>query len=185
MRTRTTRLLLILGVAGIGADALLLRIPYEIVTSFIPPEAISKPVLATIHEPYQSTFRSPEQGVMVAQGNYLFTVTSCAMLHQGNEEEAGKTSWAPSGTRLSRDISSHPTNGISAWSDEAVTRALRSDVSVTGRALHRQGMIWDHAPNRDEEDVCSLIASIDCIHTDSAADRPESAGPSAAKRRGL
>lgn len=114
MRTRTTRLLLILGVAGIGADALLLRIPYEIVTSFIPPEAISKPVLATIHEPYQSTFRSPEQGTMVARGNYLFTVTSCAMLHQGNGEEAGKTSWAPSGTRWLRNISSHPTNGISA-----------------------------------------------------------------------
>ncbi|HQV12965.1 MAG TPA: hypothetical protein PKW52_16620, partial [Nitrospira sp.] len=96
-------LLLILGVAGIGVVALLLRVLYEMpASSFVPPEVIAKPVLATVHEPDPATFRSPEHGALVTRGRYLFTVASCAMCHQGNGEGARKTSWAPAGTRWSR-----------------------------------------------------------------------------------
>ncbi|HQR16402.1 MAG TPA: c-type cytochrome [Nitrospira sp.] len=130
-------LLLILGVAGIGVVALLLRVLYEMpASSFVPPEVIAKPVLATVHEPDPATFRSPEHGALVTRGRYLFTVASCAMCHQGNGEGARKTSWAPAGTRWSRNISSHQTNGIGAWSDAAVARTIRSGVSANGRALH-------------------------------------------------
>lgn len=160
-RRPTGWMLLIIEIAGIGIIALLIRILYEMpATSFIPPEVIAKPVLATIHEPDQATFRSPEQGAMVMRGQYLFTIASCAMCHQGNGEGARKTSWSPAGTRWSRNISSHPTNGIGAWTDAALARAIRSGVSANGRALHWQGMIWDFASNWDEEDIRSLVAYI-------------------------
>ncbi len=159
-RRLTGWLLLILGMAGIGAVAFLLRVLYEMpATAVIPPDVIAKPVLATIHEPDSAAFRNPEHRAMVMRGQYLFTVASCAMCHQGNGEGARKTSWSPAGTRWSRNISSHPTNGIGAWSDAAIARAIRSGVSATGgRALHWQGMIWDHASNWDEEDIRSLVA---------------------------
>jgi mono/diheme cytochrome c family protein len=158
-RRPTGWILLILGVAGLGIAAFLIRIIYEMpATAFIPPEVIAKPVLATVHEPDPTTFRGQEHAAMVMRGKYLFTIASCAMCHQGNGEGARKTSWAPAGTRWSRNISSHPTHGIGAWSDAAVARAIRSGVSANGRALHWQGMIWDHASNWDEEDVRALIA---------------------------
>ncbi|MGE3151352.1 MAG: c-type cytochrome [Nitrospiraceae bacterium] len=160
-RRPTGWVLLILGVAGIGILALLLRILYEMpATAFIPPEVIANPVLATVHEPDPATFRNQEHGAMVMRGKYLFTISSCAMCHQGNGEGDRKTSWAPAGTRWSRNISSHPTNGIGAWSDAALARAIRSGVSANGRALHWQGMIWDFASNWDEEDIRSLVAYI-------------------------
>ena len=158
-RRPTGWILLILGVAGLGIVAFLIRIIYEMpATAFIPPEVIAKPVLATVHEPDPTTFRGQEHAAMVMRGKYLFTIASCAMCHQGNGEGARKTSWAPAGTRWSRNISSHPTHGIGAWSDAAVARAIRSGVSANGRALHWQGMIWDHASNWDEDDVRALIA---------------------------
>lgn len=154
-------ILLMLGVAGVGVLAFVLRVIYEMpASSFIPPEVIAKPVLATIHEPDPTTFRNQEHAAMMMRGKYLFSIASCAMCHQGNGEGARKTSWAPAGTRWSRNISSHPVNGIGAWSDAAIARAIRSGVSANGRALHWQGMIWDLASNWDEEDVRSLIAYI-------------------------
>lgn len=160
-RRPTGWMLLTLTVAAIGGLALVMRILYEMpASSFVPPDVVANPVLATIHEPDPVTFHSAEQAAMVTRGKYLFSVASCAMCHQGNGEGVRKTSWAPAGTRWSRNISSHSTNGIGAWSDAAIARAIRSGVSATGRALHWQGMIWDHASNWDEEDIRSLIAYI-------------------------
>lgn len=154
-------ILLGLAVVAFGGLALALRILYEMpASSFVPPEVVANPVLATVHEPDPATFRNEQHAALVRRGKYLFTIASCAMCHQGTGEGARKTSWAPAGTRWSRNISSHPTNGIGAWSDAAIARAVRSGVSANGRALHWQGMIWDHASNWDEEDVRSLIAYI-------------------------
>jgi hypothetical protein len=49
------------------------------------------------------------------------------------------------------------TTGIGAWSDQEISRAIRSGVAKGGRALHWQGMTWDHHSNLDEEDVAALI----------------------------
>jgi len=43
-------------------------------------------------------------------------------------------------------------------SPEQIARAIRSGVSRDGYQMHWQGMLWDHASNRDEEDVRALIA---------------------------
>ncbi|WHZ23805.1 MAG: hypothetical protein OJF47_002917 [Nitrospira sp.] len=42
----------------------------------------------------------------------------------------------------------------------AIFPPIRGAASTPGRALHRQGMIWDHASNWDEEDIRSLVASV-------------------------
>jgi hypothetical protein len=57
-----------------------------------------------------------------------------------------------------RNITSDPQLGIGAWSDAEIARAIRSGVSRDGRALHWQGMPWDHFSNWDEEDIRALIA---------------------------
>ncbi len=49
-----------------------------------------------------------------------------------------------------------PASGVGAWSDAQIARASRAGVSRDGRALHWQGMVWDHASNWDEEDIRAL-----------------------------
>src|SRR5208337_389528 len=69
-----------------------------------------------------------------------------------------KVSWVPFGTLWSRNITADTATGIGAWSDAEIVRAVRSGVSRNGRALHWQGMTWDHASNWDEEDIRALVA---------------------------
>jgi hypothetical protein len=61
------------------------------------------------------------------------------------------------GSMWTRNLTPDTETGIGAWSDAEVARAIRSGISRDGRALHWQGMIWDHTSNLDEEDVRSLI----------------------------
>jgi hypothetical protein len=68
-----------------------------------------------------------------------------------------KVSWAPFGTLWARNITPDSATGIGGWSDAQIARAIRAGVSQDGRALHWQGMIWDHASNWDEEDIRALI----------------------------
>lgn len=50
-----------------------------------------------------------------------------------------------------------PRDGIGGWTEPAIARAIRSGIASDGRALHWQGMIWDHASNWDKEDIRALV----------------------------
>jgi hypothetical protein len=63
-------------------------------------------------------------------------------------------------TSSERNITSDQKAGIGAWKDADIARAIRSGITPTGRVLHWQGMIWDHASNWDEEDVRAIIAYV-------------------------
>ena len=76
----------------------------------------------------------------------------------GDGSGGSKISWRPFGTLWSRNITPDLTTGIGQWSDAEIERAIRSGVSRNGRALHWQGMIWDHASNWDEDDLRSIVA---------------------------
>lgn len=123
----------------------------------IPPEQIADTVTRTIPVPPVRGV-SPEQAALVARGRYLFTVASCAFCHSNDGSGGAKVSWKPFGTLWTRNITPDAETGIGKWTDAQIARAIRSGIAADGRALHWQGMIWDHASNWDEEDVRALIA---------------------------
>jgi hypothetical protein len=73
---------------------------------------------------------------------------------------AAKISWTAFGTRWSPNITPDRDTGIGAWSDREIGPAIRRGVTPDGRSLRRQGMIWDHASNWDEEDVRTFVAHL-------------------------
>jgi mono/diheme cytochrome c family protein len=124
----------------------------------IPPDRVANTVLTKIPTPNETHLKSPEQAALVKRGRYLYTVASCALCH-GPEGGGGlKISWQAFGTLWTRNITPHPENGIGAWNELEIARAIRSGVTPDGRMLHWQGMIWDHASNWDEEDIRALGA---------------------------
>jgi mono/diheme cytochrome c family protein len=123
----------------------------------IPPEQIADSVTRAIPAPSVRGMPA-ERAALVERGRYLFTVASCAFCHGSDGSGGAKVSWKPFGTLWTRNISSDPATGIGKWTDAQIERAIRSGMAADGRALHWQGMIWDHASNWDEEDVRALIA---------------------------
>jgi mono/diheme cytochrome c family protein len=123
----------------------------------IPPEQVAGGLTRAIPEPRATALPSPEGAALAARGRYLFTVASCALCHGPDGAGGLKISWRPFGTLWARNITPDTATGIGAWSDAQLARAMRAGVSRDGRALHWQGMIWDHASNWDEEDIQALI----------------------------
>ncbi len=123
----------------------------------IPPEQIAGPVARAIPQPGVTALTNPEQAALAARGRYLFAVASCAMCHGLDGSGGLKVSWLPFGTLWVRNVTPDTATGIGAWSDAEIARAIRAGVSRDGRALHWQGMTWDHASNWDEEDVRALV----------------------------
>ncbi|HEV2752167.1 MAG TPA: c-type cytochrome [Gemmatimonadales bacterium] len=124
----------------------------------IPPEQIAGPIAQAVPQPSPAALGSPERAALAARGRYVFTVASCAICHGADGSGGLKISWAPFGTLWVRNISPDSATGIGTWSDAEIGRAIRAGVSRDGRALHWQGMIWDHASNWDEEDIRAVIA---------------------------
>jgi mono/diheme cytochrome c family protein len=118
----------------------------------IPAEQIAKTVTASIPRLAPADVGSPEQAALAARGRYLYTVASRALCHGNDGAGGAKISWAPFGTLWARNITPDGETGIGAWSDREIARAVRSGVTPHGRVLHRQGRIWDHASNWDEEE---------------------------------
>jgi len=147
-----------LGALGLGACGLIGAAVYRLPQlEVIPPEILASGAAPTAPVPDPASLKTPEQAALVARGRYLYSVASCALCH-GDGSGGSKISWRPFGTLWSRNITPDPTTGIGKWSDAEIERAIRSGVSHNGRALHWQGMIWDHASNWDEEDLRSIVA---------------------------
>jgi mono/diheme cytochrome c family protein len=147
-----------LSTVGLLIVAGLTWIIYEIpALSFIPPEQIVQGATGGIPTPDPGPL-TPEERALTARGQYLFTVASCAFCHGTNGSGGLKVSWRPFGTLWVRNITPDRETGIGAWTDPAIARAIRSGIAADGRALHWQGMIWDHASNWDEEDIRAIVS---------------------------
>jgi mono/diheme cytochrome c family protein len=145
--------LIVLGLLGAA-----IWVFYELpALSLIPPDQIVQGATAGLAIPDTSSLDA-EQRAMVARGQYLFKVASCAFCHNPDGSGGQKISWRPFGTLWTRNITPDRVTGIGGWSDAAIARAIRSGITPDGRTLHWQGMIWDHASNWDEEDVRSIVA---------------------------
>jgi mono/diheme cytochrome c family protein len=148
-----------LGILGAVAYALYLLPLLKV----IPPEQLIAGATAGLPIPDSSRLRSPEQASMVTRGRYIYSGASCAPCHGASGAGGAKVSWKPMGTLWVRNITPDSETGIGRWSDEEISRAIRSGVSRDGYQLHWQGMIWDHASNWDEEDVRAVIAFLRVI----------------------
>ena len=151
-----------LKVAGVAAAVVVLGVIgaglYATPTlGVIPPEQIAGPIAKLIPQPSPAVLGSPERAALAARGRYVFSVASCAMCHGLDGSGGLKVDWKPFGTLWVRNITPDSATGIGRWSDPEIARAIRAGVSRDGRALHWQGMTWDHASNWDEEDVRALI----------------------------
>jgi cytochrome c oxidase cbb3-type subunit 2 len=142
--------LVVLGVVG----AVLYATP---TLSVIPPDQIAEPIARAVPQPNPAVSATPERAALAARGRYVFAVASCALCHGTDGRGGLKVSWAPFGTLWASNITPDSATGIGVWSDAQIARAIRGGVSRDGRALHWQGMIWDHASNWDEEDIRALI----------------------------
>ncbi len=125
--------------------------------SLIPPEEIAKSTVGAVPAVNADSRDTPELKAMAERGKYVYTVASCAFCHGPRGSGGSKVSWDVFGTLFVPNITQDVETGIGAWSDAEIQRAVRSGVSRSGRPLHWQGMIWDHAGNWDEEDIRSLI----------------------------
>lgn len=157
-----------LKLAAGGAGIVLLGVVGSVVYAtptlrVIPPQQVAGPIAQSVAQPRLAAVGSPEEAALVARGRYVFTVASCAMCHGMDGSGGLKVSWAPFGTLWVRNISPDSVTGLGAWSDAEIARAIRAGVSRDGRALHWQGMIWDHASNWDEEDIRAVIAYLRAI----------------------
>jgi mono/diheme cytochrome c family protein len=141
----------------------------------IPPEQIAGPIARGVPQPKAAALASPEQAALAARGRYLFTGASCALCHGTDGSGGLKVSWAPFGTLWVRNVTPDSATGLGSWSDAQIARAIRAGVSRDGKALHWQGMIWDHASNWDEEDIRALVVylrSLPAVRRAIAAARP-------------
>jgi mono/diheme cytochrome c family protein len=141
--------LAVLGLVGWAFYALpMLRI--------IPPEQIAQGGTGIVPRADAATLGSPERAALAERGRYVFA-TYCLLCHQPDGSGGAKLSWRPVGTLWTRNITPHPDTGIGRWTDAQIARAIRSGIAADGRALHWQGMVWDHAGNLDEEDMRALV----------------------------
>ncbi len=143
-------------VAMVLSDAILL-------TSLIPPEQVAQSVAATLAVPAPDKLTTPEQRALAERGRYVYATQSCALCHGMDASGGLKVSWKPFGTLWARNLTPDPATGLGNWREAEIARAIRSGVTPDGRALHWQGMIWDHASNLDEEDVRALITYLRAI----------------------
>lgn len=106
-------------------------------------------------------------GDQVAEGFYLATIAHCMECHIARPNgmpdpvhgmgAGGMKFPGPWGESVAANISSHPEEGIGAWSDEEVTRAIREGVSRDGRPLMPPMAFWAYADMKDE-DVAAIVA---------------------------
>ena len=103
----------------------------------------------------------------IKRGFYLVTVGHCMECHtpvvNGHRDfknrlgTGGERFPGPWGMSVSRNITSHPQNGIGAWSDDEVKRAITQGVSKDGRKmLPPMGYEW--YARMTEADLSAIVA---------------------------
>lgn len=145
----TAALLLFLGAAGVafvdGYPAL----------GPLPPG----PIIGSFAQAIPAVSGDDSARALDERGRYLFAVSSCAFCHAGDGSGGNKVNWSGFGTVWSTNLTAHA-DGLAAWSDADILRALRSGVRRDGRQMHWQAMPWDFYSNYREEELRSLVAYV-------------------------
>ncbi|GAB5378176.1 MAG: cytochrome c [Acuticoccus sp.] len=106
-------------------------------------------------------------GDPVREGFYLATIAHCMECHTGLVDgvpdphhrlgAGGMEFPGPWGVSVAPNISSHPEDGIGAWSDEEIARAITTGVSRDGRPL-KPPMGYPFYGRMTEADVAAVVA---------------------------
>ena len=103
----------------------------------------------------------------VKRGFYLATIGHCMECHtpfgaqgvdfKGSLGKGGRDFPGPWGTSKSRNITSHETAGIGAWSDAEIKRAIAQGVSRDGRKM-LPPMGYGYYANMTQADLDAVVA---------------------------
>ncbi len=130
---------------------------------FIPREAMVRFMDTELWRPPPelSSGRADSQAhrTQLARGRYLYQV-ACLFCHQIDGAGGDRLSDPYAGGFTVRNISSHRTLGVGAWSDEQLERVIRSGIAKDGQQIFWGFMPWDMFSNFDDADLRSLIAYV-------------------------
>ena len=109
----------------------------------------------------------------VKRGFYLATIAHCMECHSRRPDgvQDYKTWWGKGGfefrdtwgAAVARNITSHPTAGIGAWSDAEIKRALVEGVGRDGRPFKPPMARHIYFKRMTEQDIGALIAWVRSI----------------------
>jgi mono/diheme cytochrome c family protein len=115
----------------------------------------------------EKPFTEADMADKVKKGFYLATIGHCFECHTpmgpkgrdfvNNYGKGGFDFLGPWGKSTSRNITSHPTKGIGAWSDDEIKRAITKGVSRDGSPL-KPPMGYGFYANMTEADLDALVA---------------------------
>ncbi len=106
----------------------------------------------------------------VRRGLYVASLSRCMSCHSGEVDGApdpqrhlgqgGKVFRTPAGVAMASNITSHPTKGVGAWSDDELKRAITQGIGREGRSLAptMANLSQAHFSKMSEEDLNALIA---------------------------
>jgi cytochrome c553 len=143
----------------------------------VPPvrNAVAPPVYkAAMHaEPVPGAGRpysEADLAVPSKRGYYLATLAHCMECHgrradgtqdyAGNWGKGGYVFTGPWGSAAVPNITSHPTSGIGAWTDEEIKRSLTRGVSRDGRAFKPPMARQEYFSRMSEQDLDAIVAWI-------------------------
>jgi mono/diheme cytochrome c family protein len=110
---------------------------------------------------------------LAERGEYLATITPCAMCHTPATQFAGvlsartlaggvETRARIYGDALSSNLTPHR-DGLAAASVPSLSRALRAGITTDARTMHWQAMPWDILSHWSEEDRLAIIAYLRAV----------------------
>jgi len=105
----------------------------------------------------------------VKRGFYLATIAHCMECHARTQDhvnwngKGGYTFKGPSGEVVARNISSHKTAGIGAWTDAEIKRALTQGIGRDGRAFKLPMARQVYFSKMTDDDVDAIVAWVRTI----------------------
>lgn len=115
-------------------------------------------------------FTNADLSDRLKRGLYLASLARCMSCHTGESEGApdprgrlgagGKIFRTPAGVAVASNITSHPTKGIGAWTDEELKRAITRGIGQKGAPLAptMANLSRAHFSKMTEEDIDALVA---------------------------
>ena len=118
----------------------------------------------------EAPFTDADLSDRLKRGLYLASLARCMSCHtgksggtpdpQGRLGAGGKLFRTPAGVAVASNITSHPTKGIGAWTDEELKRAITHGIGQNGALLAptMANLSRAHFSKMTEEDVDALVA---------------------------
>ena len=139
----------------------------------VPPPVYRKPVHVELIPGAEKPFSEDMLKDTVKRGFYLGTIAHCMECHSRRPDgRADYVKWngkggyvfkTPKGSVTTRNISSHKTAGVGAWTDAELKRALTRGVDRTGRPFGLQMQRQFYYSKMTDRDIDAIVAWVRTI----------------------